>query len=50
MLEPREAARAAAWPTVVELIRAEMRTLVEIGARDIQLDVPQIAMGLADGG
>jgi len=49
MLEPREAARAA-WPTVTELIRAEIRTLIEIGARDIQLDVPQIAMGLADGG
>ena len=49
MLEPREAARAA-WPTVTELIRAEIRTLIEIGARDIQLDVPQTAMGLADGG
>jgi 5-methyltetrahydropteroyltriglutamate--homocysteine methyltransferase len=49
MLEPREAARAA-WPTVIELIRAEMRALIEMGARDIQLDVPQIAMGLADGG
>src|SRR5262249_16699281 len=49
MLEPREAARAA-WPTVVELIRAELRTLIEVGARDIQLDVPQIAMGLADRG
>ena len=43
MLEPREAARAA-WPTVTELIRAEIRTLIEIGARDIQLDVPQIAI------
>ncbi len=49
MLEPREASRAAR-PTVTELIRAEIRTLIEIGARDIQLDVPQTAMGLADGG
>jgi len=49
MLEPREAARAA-WPAVIELVRAEIRVLVDMGARDIQLDVPQIAMGLADGG
>jgi 5-methyltetrahydropteroyltriglutamate--homocysteine methyltransferase len=49
MLEPRETARAA-WPAVIELIRAEVRALVDMGARDIQLDVPQIAMGLADGG
>src|SRR5207302_10926013 len=48
MLEPREAARAA-WPVVIDLIRAEIRALVDMGARDIQLDVPQIAMGLADG-
>ena len=49
MLEPRDAARAS-WGRVIELIRDEIRTLVEQGARDIQLDVPQIAMGLADGG
>jgi 5-methyltetrahydropteroyltriglutamate--homocysteine methyltransferase len=49
MLEPREAAQAA-WPAIIDLIRAEIRTVVALGARDIQLDVPQIAMGLADGG
>jgi len=49
MLEPRDAAHAT-WPAVIELIRAEIRELVDAGARDIQLDVPQIAMGLADGG
>ena len=49
MLEPREAVRRA-WPVVVGLIRAEIRQLILAGAIDVQLDVPQIAMGLADGG
>jgi 5-methyltetrahydropteroyltriglutamate--homocysteine methyltransferase len=49
MLEPREAVRRA-WPVVVDLIRAEIRQLILAGATDVQLDVPQIAMGLADGG
>jgi 5-methyltetrahydropteroyltriglutamate--homocysteine methyltransferase len=49
MLEPREAGQRA-WPTVVDLIRAEIRELIQAGASDVQLDVPQIAMGLADGG
>ena len=35
---------------MVELIRAEIRQLILAGATDVQLDVPQIAMGLADGG
>ena len=48
-LEPREAARRA-WPVVVDLIRTEIRRLILAGATDVQLDVPQIAMGLADGG
>src|SRR5438874_5735827 len=49
MLEPREAARRA-WPVVVDLIRTEIRQLTLAGATDVQLDVPQIVMGLADGG
>jgi methionine synthase II (cobalamin-independent) len=32
------------------LIRTEIRGLIQAGARDVQLDIPQIAMGLADGG
>ncbi len=49
MLEPREE-RERSWPRAIELIRAEIAQLVEIGAREVQLDVPHIAMGLADGG
>jgi 5-methyltetrahydropteroyltriglutamate--homocysteine methyltransferase len=49
MLEPREAVQRA-WPAVIDLIRAEIRQLILAGATDVQLDVPQIAMGLADGG
>jgi 5-methyltetrahydropteroyltriglutamate--homocysteine methyltransferase len=49
MLEPRDAVRRA-WPVAVDLIRAEIRQLIQAGATDVQLDVPQIAMGLADGG
>jgi hypothetical protein len=48
LLEPRKAARRL-WPAVVELIRGEIRALIAIGARDIQLDLPQSAMVLADG-
>jgi methionine synthase II (cobalamin-independent) len=33
MLEPRGAARAA-WPAVIDLIRAEIRALVDMGARE----------------
>ena len=40
MLETREAARGV-WPLVIELIRTEIRALIEIGAREIQLDVPR---------
>lgn len=49
MLEPRAAVRRA-WPAVVDLIRTEIRSLIQAGASDVQLDVPHIAMGLADGG
>jgi len=48
-LEP-PAVRQASWPAAVELIRAEMRALIASGAGEIQLDLPQVAMGLADGG
>jgi methionine synthase II (cobalamin-independent) len=48
MLEPREAARQAR-SAVVDLIRNEIRAVVDIGAREVQLDLPHVAMGLADG-
>lgn len=46
-IEP-EAERRAIWPDLVEIIRAEMRECVALGADDLQLDLPHIAMGLAD--
>ena len=48
MIEPEEA-RAALQPVATGLIREEIRRLVDAGARDVQLDAPHIAMGLADG-
>jgi methionine synthase II (cobalamin-independent) len=48
-LEPPEARRGT-WPAVIGLLRAEIAELVAAGAREIQLDLPQVAMGLADGG
>ncbi len=48
-LEPPEARRRT-WPAVVQLLQLEMAKLVEAGAREVQLDLPQVAMGLADGG
>jgi 5-methyltetrahydropteroyltriglutamate--homocysteine methyltransferase len=48
LIEPRETARAA-WPRIVELIRHEIRQLIAGGAREVQLDLPHVAMGLADG-
>ena len=49
LIEPRETARAV-WPRMVELIRCEIRQLIAYGAREVQLDLPHVAMGLADGG
>jgi hypothetical protein len=48
-LEPADARRAS-WPAVMRLLRAEIAELLVAGAREVQLDLPQIAMGLADGG
>ncbi len=46
-IEPIEA-RQATWPAVIELIRAEMQACIDLGATDIQLDLPHVAMGLVD--
>ena len=46
-IEPIEA-RQATWPAVIELIRTEMQTCIDLGATDIQLDLPHVAMGLVD--
>ena len=43
------AAVCAAWPRIAELIRHEIRQLIAGGAREVQLDLPHVAMGLADG-
>ena len=48
-LEP-SAARRRTWPAVIHLLRLEIAELIGAGAREIQLDLPQVAMGLADGG
>jgi 5-methyltetrahydropteroyltriglutamate--homocysteine methyltransferase len=48
LIEPGETARGA-WPRIVELIRHEIRQLIAYGAREVQLDLPHVAMGLADG-
>ncbi|MCB0158731.1 MAG: hypothetical protein KDD83_11420 [Caldilineaceae bacterium] len=44
-----ETDRLTLRPTMIRLIRREIDACVALGARDIQLDVPHIAMGLADG-
>lgn len=44
-----QADRVALRPTMIRLIRREIDACVALGARDVQLDVPHIAMGLADG-
>jgi methionine synthase II (cobalamin-independent) len=49
MLEP-QADRRATWPDAIDLIRAEIEQLMALGATEIQLDLPQVGMGLADGG
>lgn len=47
-IEP-EADRLALRPTMIRLIRREIDACVGLGARDVQVDMPHIAMGLADG-
>jgi 5-methyltetrahydropteroyltriglutamate--homocysteine methyltransferase len=47
-IEPEEDRRAT-WPTIIELIRTEIQACIDVGATDIQLDLPHIAMGLVDG-
>ena len=46
-IEPVEERRAT-WPAVIALIRTEMQACIELGATDIQLDLPHVAMGLVD--
>lgn len=36
------------WPQVIALIRQEMQQCIDLGATDLQLDLPHIAMGLVD--
>jgi methionine synthase II (cobalamin-independent) len=47
LIEP-EAERPALWDTIINLIRQEIYACRDLGARDIQLDLPHIAMGLVD--
>lgn len=47
MLEQGDA-RAKLLAEATALIRAEMRACIELGATDIQLDLPHVAMGLVD--
>lgn len=46
-IEPEGEGRAL-WPAVIALIRDEIRACIALGAKDIQLDLPHIAMGLVD--
>ena len=46
-IEP-EAERRAIWPAVIALIRAEIQACIALGAKEIQLDLPHVAMGLVD--
>lgn len=46
-IEPEEDRRAC-WPAVIGLLRTEMRECVALGVSDLQLDLPHMAMGLAD--
>jgi methionine synthase II (cobalamin-independent) len=48
-LQPADARRGC-WPAIMGLLRAEIAELIVAGTREVQLDLPQIAMGLADGG
>jgi 5-methyltetrahydropteroyltriglutamate--homocysteine methyltransferase len=47
MIVPEDARRAL-WPAAIDLIRAEIQACIDLGAADIQLDAPHIAMGLVD--
>lgn len=47
LIEP-ETERPTLWDTIINLIRQEMYACRDLGARDIQLDLPHIAMGLVD--
>lgn len=46
-IEPLEEQRAI-WPAVIDLIRTEMQACIDLGATDLQLDLPHVAMGLVD--
>ncbi|MEM7117286.1 MAG: hypothetical protein AAF614_32935 [Chloroflexota bacterium] len=48
MIGPEEANKAAR-PKAIELIRREISECVAVGATDVQLDLPHVAMGTADG-
>jgi 5-methyltetrahydropteroyltriglutamate--homocysteine methyltransferase len=41
--------RQALLSAAIELIRAEIQSCIALGATDIQLDLPHVAMGLVDG-
>ena len=49
MMIGSEAANKAARPKAVELIRREIVDCAAAGATDVQLDLPHVAMGTADG-
>lgn len=46
-IEPEEEQRAI-WPAIIDLIRTEVQVCIDLGATDIQLDLPHVAMGLVD--
>lgn len=48
MVVPRESRRML-WNDAISLIRNEMAACIDAGAQEVQLDLPHIAMGLADG-
>jgi len=47
MIEPQEAA-VALWPDAIALIRNEVEACIAEGVREVQFDLPHIAMGLVD--
>jgi 5-methyltetrahydropteroyltriglutamate--homocysteine methyltransferase len=48
MMIEAQGRRDALWAATTELIRTEMQACIALGAADIQLDLPHVAMGLAD--
>lgn len=48
MIVPRETRRTL-WADAITLLRVEMAACVEAGVKEVQLDLPHIAMGLVDG-